>query len=499
MNLKTVTGKINELSTSALVMGVFTDVSAKEPAIAELDSNLKGSISHLVERGEIKGEWGEITSVYSLGYLPAERIVIVGLGKKDKFDLDTWRRALGELGRYLQNRGIVDLVILPPESRLASISTADIAQATVEGILLGTYSFDKYLTKETAVKKLEELTFVIPGEDENQEVVERMRRGNVVAEVASLARDLTNEPSNQMTPSTMAEVARDLAERYNLDLSISGENEMKKMGMGGILGVSQGSCQSPQFIVLSHKGQDREDIDLALLGKGITFDSGGISIKPADKMGEMKTDMAGGASVMAAIAGISRLGARINATAIVPAVENMPSGHALKPGDILTTMSGKTVEIVSTDAEGRVILADAITYAKTQVKARHIIDVATLTGACIVALGKVCTGAFTNNQRLANQVLNAADRTGEPIWQMPMLDEYKKLNQSDVADLKNAGSREAGAISAAQFLAEFAGDTPWVHLDIAGTSTADKRGGYLVKGATGVPVRTLIELALTFK
>jgi len=271
---------------------------------------------------------------------------------------------------------------------------------------------------------------------------------------------------------------------------------MQELGMRALLGVAQGSQQPPKFIILNYKGGDSSKLDLILVGKGITFDSGGISIKPSEGMGEMKGDMAGGAAVIASMGAIAQLKPGINVTALIPATENLPSGNALKPGDILTAMNGKTIEIVSTDAEGRLTLADALSYAK-KLEAKRIVDVATLTGACRVALGDVCTGAFTNNQALVDRVIASGAEAGERIWQMPMYEEYKEQNKSDVADIKNVGGRFGGAITAAQFLGEFAGDTPWVHLDIAGTNLTDKEQGYLVKGATGVPVRTLVNLVLS--
>ncbi|MFC2071012.1 M17 family metallopeptidase, partial [Chloroflexota bacterium] len=252
----------------------------------------------------------------------------------------------------------------------------------------------------------------------------------------------------------------------------------------------------PKFIVLNYKGGDSDEIDIALLGKAITFDSGGISIKPSNGMEEMKGDMSGGAAVITAMSAIARLKPRINVLALVPATENLPGGTALKPGDVLTAMEGKTIEIISTDAEGRLVLSDALGYARKH-GAKLIVDVATLTGAMVVALGNICTGAFSNNQELVDKVIAAGTEAGERIWQMPMYDDYKEQNKSDIADVKNIGGRNAGSITAAQFLAEFVGDTPWVHLDIAGTNMTDKTKGYLVKGATGVPVRTLVNLVFS--
>jgi len=294
----------------------------------------------------------------------------------------------------------------------------------------------------------------------------------------------------------MVEGAVSLAKTYGLEISVLEQEQMQELGMGALLGVAQGSQQKPKFITLNYRGGDSAEVDVALIGKGITFDAGGISIKPSEGMGEMKGDMAGGAAVMAAIGAIAQLKPKINVTAIIPATENLPSGNALKPGDILTAMNGKTIEIISTDAEGRLTLADALGYAK-KLGAKSIVDVATLTGACRVALGDVYSGAFGNNQELVDKVIAAGGEAGELIWQMPMHEQYKEQNKSDVADIKNVGGKYGGAITAAQFLVEFVGDTPWVHLDIAGTSMSEKEKAYLVKGATGVPVRTLVNFVLS--
>ena len=280
-------------------------------------------------------------------------------------------------------------------------------------------------------------------------------KGRVLAEATNLARDMVNEPANYMTPTHMAEAAKKLGETYGLELNVLEREQMQELGMGSLLGVAQGSRQPPKFIVLHYRGRDSNEIDAALVGKGVTFDSGGISIKPSEKMDEMKGDMAGGAAVMAAISAIAQLKPKINIMAVIPATENLLGDSALKPGDILTAMNGKTIEIISTDAEGRLILADALGYAK-KLGAKSIVDVATLTGACRVALGDVCSGAFGNNQQLVDKVIVAGAEAGELIWQMPMYDEYKEQIKSDVADIKNIGGKYGGAITAAQFLNEFA-------------------------------------------
>jgi leucyl aminopeptidase len=306
---------------------------------------------------------------------------------------------------------------------------------------------------------------------------------------------MVNEPGSYITPTRRAENARQLAKKYGLKVEIFDKEKIKQLGMGGLIGVSQGSQQLPKFIVLSYKGHNSKDIDIALVGKGITFDSGGISIKPSAHMDEMKDDMAGGASVMSTLIALAQLKPAVNVTALIPATENMPSGTALRPADIITALNGKTIEVLNTDAEGRLVLADALSYAN-KLGAKAIIDVATLTGACQIALGKFVTGAFTNNQPLVDKVIAAGQEVGEYTWQLPMYDEYKEAIKSDIADIKNTGNSYGSAITAAKFLEEFVDKTPWVHLDLTGPIT-DKDKGYQVKGATGVPVRTLIEFVLS--
>ena len=495
MEIRVITGDVTKIEAGAIVVNLFEGVESLDGDIATVDKALDGAISQLVSQGEIKGKLGEITIIHSLGKLPAARVVIAGLGKKPELTLDKIRGVVAEACRLLQKKGIDDAATVVLGAGVGDITPGSASQTITEGALLGLYSFRRHITKEPEYGEIKQLSIVATSEDDVHLLERGCDEGKVLAEAAKLARDMVNEPANYMTPGHMAEVAKKLAQDYGLELIVLEREQMQQLGMGALLGVAQGSAQPPKFIVLSYKGKGSDEIDLALVGKGITFDSGGISLKPGNKMEEMKGDMAGGAAVMAAISAISRLKPAINVTAIVPAVENLPGGHALKPGDILTAMNGKTIEIISTDAEGRLIVADALGYAN-KLKAKLIVDVATLTGACIIALGNVCTGAFTTNQELANKVIAAGAKTGELIWQMPMYDEYKEQNKSDVADIKNVGGRNAGAITAAQFLAEFAGDTPWVHLDIAGTSMSDKEHNYLAKGATGVPVRTLVNLAL---
>jgi leucyl aminopeptidase len=368
------------------------------------------------------------------------------------------------------------------------------AEVITEGALLGLYSFTKY--KKPEYEDIEEMVIVVTEKQKVPVLELAVSRGKILAEATNMARDMVNEPANYMTPSRMAEAAKEIANKHNLEFRVFDREDMEVMGMGALLGVAKGSNQPPKLITLSYKGDEGSKRALGFLGKGITFDSGGISIKPWEGMGDMKDDMAGAAAVITALWAIAQLKPKINITAIVPATENLPSGTALKPGDVLKTMNGKTVEVISTDAEGRLILADALSYAQ-KLGLSPLIDLATLTGACVVALGTSYSGIFGNDQDLVNKVLKAAEKTGERMWHMPMPEEYKEQNKSEIANVKNTGNRYGGAITAALFLAEFVDTTPWVHIDIAGPALSNKDSGYIVKGATGVGVRTLVELALS--
>lgn len=496
MEIKVVAGDITKTKADAIILPFFEDRERPEGDIAAIDKALDGVVSQLIKQGEIKGKLNQITIIHSLGKLPAARVVVAGLGKQQELSEDKVRGAIAGACRLLRRKGVNSIATIAQGAGIAGITAQGAAQAITEGALLGVYSFRRYKTKEAEYGEIKQLLIVSSDQSEVPALGQGCHQGKIMAEATNLARDMVNEPGNHMTPGDMAETARKLAETYRLELDVLEREQMQELGMGALLGVAQGSRQPPKFIVLHYRGKDSSQIDLALVGKGITFDSGGISLKPSAKMDEMKGDMAGGAAVLAAISAIAQLKPKINVMVIVPAAENLPSESALKPGDVLTAMNGKTIEIISTDAEGRLAVADALGYAR-KFAAKSLVDVATLTGACVIALGKVCTGAFGNNQELVDRIIAAGAKAGELIWQMPMYDQYKEQNRSDVADIKNTGGRYGGAITGAQFIAEFAGDTPWVHLDIAGTSMTEKERNYLVKGATGVPVRTLVNLVLS--
>ena len=496
MDIKVRIGDISKTRADTMLLGIFENDKKLSGELADVDKLLDGEVARLIKQGEIKGKLSEVTIIHSLGKIPAVRVVILGLGKSKVLTPDKIRIAIADACRALRKKGAKHI-----DATLVGVGVNDIsievsAQAITEGAVLGLYTFTRHLSKKSEKGKIELIT-IIDRDPENKPAIERgVNTGVVLAEAANLARDMVNEPPNFMTPTIMAAEARRVAEKHGMEIEVLERKQMKELGMGAMLGVAQGSAEPPKFIVLHYHGKNTKTIDIALVGKGITFDSGGISLKPSEHMDDMKSDMSGGAAVIAAMGTIAQLKPKVNVIAIVAATENLPGGTALKPADILTAMNGKTIEIISTDAEGRLTLADALGYAN-KLGAKLIVDIATLTGACQIALGDVTTGAFTNNQELLDKVITAGKEVGDKIWQLPMFDEYKELNKSDVADLKNTGGRKGGAITAALFVGEFAEQTPWVHLDIAGTAFLDSTKGYYNKGATGVPTRTLIKLVLS--
>lgn len=495
MEIKVVIDDITGIEVDAIVVNLFEGVEHPGGATGVVDKALDGAITKLIEQGEVKGKLNQVSIVHSLGKVPARIVAVVGLGKQSELTLDKVRGVAAEFCRSLRKLNCRRIATIVHGAGAGGIEPGVASQAIVEGSLLGLYTFRKHITKEPDYCDVEELLVVERDATKLQALEEGCKKGKVIAEATTLARDLINEPSNCMTPSDMAKIAGELAKTHGLDLTILDRDQMEREGMGALLGVARGSRQPPKLIVLSYKGDKTSSESLGFVGKGITFDSGGISIKPSEGMAEMKGDMAGGAAVLAALSAIAQLKLEVNVTAVVPATENLPGGNATKPGDILKAVNGKTIEVINTDAEGRLVLADALGYAVKR-GLSPLVDVATLTGACHVALGDFYSGIFGNSQELADKVIKAGAEAGERLWQMPMHEDYKEQIKSEVADVKNSGGRYGGAITAAQFLAEFVGDTSWVHIDIAGTSMSDKDRGYLVKGATGIGVRTLVNLAL---
>lgn len=495
MEIKVSSGEITQARADAIVLGATEGTKTPAGALAAVDKALGGAVAQLIKRGQLKGKLEEVNILNTLGNLPSPLVAVVGLGKAEELTLDKVRGAAAEVCRALRKRKAESLALAPLGVGLGQVTPEACGQALAEGALLGLYSFRKYLAPSpdyTEVKQVE----IVAGKAEIAALKQGVATGEITARAVNLARDMVNEPSNHMTPADMAHVAQEIAQNYGLDLAVLERADMEKLGMGALLGVTQGSDLPPKFMLLTYKGKPGNTIDLALIGKAITFDSGGISIKPSEKMGDMKADMTGGASVLAAMGAIAQLKPKINIVGAVAAAENMPSGHAYRPGDIVRAMNGKTIEVISTDAEGRLTLADVLSYINAKVKAKRMVDVATLTGACVIALGNVASAILGNNQPLIDRVIQAGKEAGEKSWQLPLFEEYKEQNKSDVADLKNTGGRPAGTITAAYFLAEFAGDTPWVHMDIAGVDLSEKECKCFVKGASGIPVRTLVNLAL---
>lgn len=494
MDIKVFAGRLLDAPVDTIVIGISEGSDKLHGGAQFIDKAMDGVVSGMVQSGELSGKEGNFTLLHTLGKLTASKVVIAGLGKPAELTVEKLRRVAGEMGRFLRRVKAKKVAVEALGAGFQGISGELSGQALTEGIIMGMYTFCKYLTKDPDSGTIDELLIVESDTVKAGEVERGLRLGCVTAEAVNAVRDMVNEPANCMTPAGMAEFAKSLAQKYILDCTILEREQMTELGMGALLGVSQGSAQPPKFIILNYRGDTNSSEVIGWIGKAITFDSGGISLKPADGMELMKGDMSGGATVMNAVAAVARLKLKVNVTAIVPATENMPGGRAQRPGDIVKAMNGKTIEVVNTDAEGRLVLADAICYAVKD-GLSPLVDIATLTGACHVALGDFCSGLFSNDESWQNNIREAGDISGERLWPMPMFDDYSEQIKSAVADIKNSGGRWGGAITAAKFLAEFAGKTSWVHIDIAGTAQTDKERGYLVKGATGVGVRTLINLA----
>ena len=484
--------------SSIIILTIFEGIVRLDETNTSVDKALGGAISKLINDGEIKGKKGELTLIHTLGKMQAKRVIIAGLGKRADFSTDLIRNTYAGIVRKLQSLEIDKADTELTKHNIKRISIEMMSQAMIEGWRLGSYRFlkHKYEKNETS-NACPELTIAESKKASQAELEVGVEAGNIVSEACILCRDMVNEPSNLMTPTDMARIAQEISNNSAIETIILDKGQCQKMGMSAFLGVAKGSAEAPKMIIMNYRGDPQEPANnIGLIGKGITFDSGGISIKPSANMGAMKGDMGGGASIISALGAISKIGPKINITGIIPATENMPSGSAQKPGDIVTAMNGKTIEIDNTDAEGRLILADAICYAKS-LGLTKLIDVATLTGAISIALGDIRSGLFSNNDGLAREVMTASEMTGELMWRMPLDAEYQDKIKSLVADVKNTGGRTAGSITAARFLSTFVEETPWVHIDIAGTSMIDYQRGYEPKGATGVPVRTIIQTIIS--
>jgi leucyl aminopeptidase len=495
VEFKILSDDIAQIEADAIVVGLLEGEKEFQESIASVDRGLNGAISSLIDHNGFKSKFKELSVLYTLGNLPSRMVTVVGLGKREELTKDRVRGAVGEATRSLRRLNCRSIAVSLHTFGTESIELAALAEAVVEGSLLGLYTFSEY--KESEYGEVERMIVVAGAKKELSSVERGVHLGQVMAEATIMARNMVNEPGNVMTPGRMAEMAGEVSRKYGLGLVVLDRQEMDLLGMNLILGVASGSREPPKMVVLDYHGDASSQDSLGFVGKGITFDSGGISIKPAEGMEEMKDDMSGGAVAMAALSAIARLKLRINVTAVIPSTENLPGGSAMKPGDVIKAMNGKTVEVVNTDAEGRLVLADALNYVVKERKISALVDIATLTGACRVALGTGYSGIFGNNQQLIGKVINAGAEEGELFWPMPLPEDYRQQIKSEIADIKNTGEKYGGgAITAALFLSGFVGEVPWVHLDIAGTAFGNKDNGYLTKGATGVGVRTLIKFAL---
>jgi len=483
-------GNVSTIETDAVIAGIYEGEEVVGGAAGELNSALGGVIAELIKSGEIKGKLNEVHVLHTLGKIPARLVVVAGMGKRGEWDTDKLRDMAGEAVRTLRkHRAKTAALALWRDG--GSLEYAEWAGAVAEGCLLGAYLYRRHMTKDENGHEIEEIVLLENDAAALDAVGIGLEKGRITAGAVLMARDMVNEPANHMTPSHMAEIAGEVASRHGLNITVMDRAHMEKEKMGALLGVARGTAEPPKFIVLNYRGNPSVKEVVGLVGKGLTFDSGGISLKPQEFMSDMKGDMSGGAVVIAAVDAIAQMKMAVNVTALIPATENLPGGRALKPGDVLKASNGKTIEVVNTDAEGRLILADALSYAVRN-GISPIVDLATLTGACHVALGDLYAGLFSNDSVLAGRLIRAAGEGGEKLWQLPLPEEYKDLNKSEIADIKNSGGRYAGAITAALFLQEFVGEAPWAHIDIAGTFMADKTRGALVKGATGFGVRTLV-------
>jgi leucyl aminopeptidase len=454
----------------------------------EVGSKLGVELASLLEENRFRGKLGETLTVPTLGRLPAGTVLLLGVGGKAEANADTIRRSIGKVA----SRAAAFRRVATTLPRAAGGSFEEAVQAFVEGLLLGSYRFRRYKAEDEdgPPQRLAEVTILGTGAQDVRVARRAIQRGEIFAEATAFARDLVNTPAIDATPDFLAREARKLGRKHGLKVRILGKAELEKGGFGGILGVGRGSENPPRLIELSYRGGTGPPV--ALTGKGVTFDSGGLSIKDAKGMEWMKADMAGAAAVLGAMQAIARLKPKVNVIAAIPSAENLPGGSAIRPGDVLTHRGGTTSEVLNTDAEGRLILADAIAYLAEK-KPRCIVDMATLTGACMIALGTDLWGVMGSDDRVIRDLIEAGEDAGEPGWQLPLWKSYRTQIDSTVADVKNIGdSRYGGAITAGLFLKEFVGDVPWAHMDIAGTAYWDRAGDYWPKGATGSPVRTVI-------
>ncbi len=495
MQITLETQALNVLETEALVIYVFENGDVSRGRIAELDQLTGGLLSRLSSSGELTGKTLENTLVHAPKGLKAARVLLVGAGKREQFNPATLRKIAGSALRYLKSRAVHNFTFVAREND----ATEETAQAIAEAAVAADFETDKYKSDKKNDKFIDRLAIAGYSDAEKSAGEKGIARGKIIGEAQNFTRDLVNEPSNKLTPAILADRAETMAKEAGLAVEILDEKKIADLKMGALLSVAQGSIEPPRLIVITYTPANPKAGTpvVGLVGKAVTFDTGGISIKPADGMEKMKYDMAGGATMIGIMRALAALKPAVRVICVVPATENMPGGKAQKPGDIQTAMSGKTIEVLNTDAEGRLILADAVHYAR-QLGATHLVDAATLTGAIVIALANVNVGVFGSDQAWTDKLLASAKATGEKMWQLPMDEEYREFIKGSFADIQNISSfKGGGSITGAWFIREFAGDTPWIHLDIAGTAWNDDAKPWLAKGPTGVAVRTLVRLVMS--
>jgi leucyl aminopeptidase len=499
MEIRIEHGKIEEIEEPEYeigVLGVFENETSNfvSKSLQAVDSTLNGAIRDLIESKEFSGKLNT-TDIIRTKDLPIKRLLIVGLGKKDEFSLDRLRQVSGKTAVRTRELNIREIVTTLQEIRLDT-SSRDAAQAVIEGSMLGTYQFVELKTKRAETFPIKKILLLERDEVVLDEVREGANQGNIIAESTNFTRDLANMPANIATPSYLAAKSEELATQYGLTCDVIDESVANEIGMNAFLSVAQGSEQPAKFIILEYTSPAKEKLDtIVVVGKAITFDSGGLSLKQKTGMENMKYDKSGGCAVLGLMRAISQLKLPVHLVGLIPATENLPSGNAIKPGDVVTSLSGKTIEIVNTDAEGRLVMADALAYAK-RYSPTLVIDLATLTGAIRIALGTHASGVMANKEaeNFKELLKKAGEKTGERLWEFPLWNAYSTHIRSDFADVKNVGGREGAAIIAAAFLSQFVEKgIPWIHLDIAGTARSDRTKAYTPKGATGVGVRLIVQ------
>ncbi len=496
MKIKILTQSILDYTGEILIVNLFEGVQVPGGATGAVDKALDSAISTMIKSGDITGKLGETFLFPTFGKIKAKKVMVVGLGKSENFGREEIRRASGSAAMAAKRAKAKRVGTILHGAGIGGINPEVASQALTEGTILGLYEFNAYkMSKEEGIEE-----FAIVEIDRNKiKMIEKgVNLGSILAESQNIARDLTNEPANNLTPQKFEERMHQLIAKLGLTekitITVMDKKEIEKLQMGALLSVGQGSENEPRFITLRYKNSQGPLI--ALIGKTLTFDAGGISLKSAEGMGAMKGDMTGGGVVFATTLALARSEARVNLLTIIPAVENMPSGKASRPGDVVRAMNRRTIEIISTDAEGRMTLADALCYAEKE-KAEIICDIATLTGGCAIAFGDVTAAVMGNDQGLIDKLLEVSKRTGERMWQLPLFEEYEEKLKSDIADIKNSAGRLASPITAGMFLKSFVARAKWVHIDIAGKEFAEKESFYQPKGATGFGVRTLFEFCQT--